>query len=202
MTSVTKSNKNNISSPTGNSLAVFVDAIDDRLKLKDINGKVQEASDYWNKSLGKYGSFYDTTTQTALGDNVPTAMKFNTDDLVNGVLITNQDEIRVEELGIYNIQFSAQIDRVSGSGLATVDIWFRKNGEDIPNSNTKVTVTGNSNQAHIVASWNFITEIGINDYVQIIWNSSTVNVKLVSESENLIIPYPAIPSVILTVIKI
>lgn len=50
MTSVTKSNKNNISSPNGNSLAVFVDAIDDKLKLKDINGKVQEASDYWNSS--------------------------------------------------------------------------------------------------------------------------------------------------------
>lgn len=44
--SVTKSNKNNITSPNGNSLAVFVDVTDNILKLKDVNGQTDNVSDY------------------------------------------------------------------------------------------------------------------------------------------------------------
>lgn len=43
---VTKSNKNNISSPKGNSLALFVDYNDGNLKLKDINGNVEKFTAY------------------------------------------------------------------------------------------------------------------------------------------------------------
>jgi len=43
---VTKSNKNNIKSPLGNSLALFVDYNDNQLKLKDISGNVQDITDY------------------------------------------------------------------------------------------------------------------------------------------------------------
>ena len=43
---VTKSNKNNIKSPLGNSLALFVDYNDNQLKLKDIRGNVQGITDY------------------------------------------------------------------------------------------------------------------------------------------------------------
>lgn len=44
--SVTKSNKNNVTSPNGNSLAVFVDVTDNILKLKDVNGLTDNVSDY------------------------------------------------------------------------------------------------------------------------------------------------------------
>ena len=44
--SVTKSNKNSITSPNGNSLAVFVDVTDNILKLKDVNGLTDNVSDY------------------------------------------------------------------------------------------------------------------------------------------------------------
>ena len=43
---VTKSNKSNITSPNGNSLALFVDINDDKLKMKDINGVVQPLDDF------------------------------------------------------------------------------------------------------------------------------------------------------------
>ena len=43
---VTKSNQNNIKSPLGNSLALFVDYNDNQLKLKDIRGNVQGITDY------------------------------------------------------------------------------------------------------------------------------------------------------------
>jgi hypothetical protein len=198
MNNVTKSNSNNILSPNGNSLAVFVDTETDELTLKDINGITEPFSNY----LSKFGSFYDTTTQTALGIDTPTPMKFNTTDISNGVSIEDDTKIVVEKKGYYNIQFSAQLDRVSGSGVVSIEIWFRKNGIDIPNSNTRVTMSGNINQSHLVASWNYISYIDIDENIEIMWNTPTLNIKLVSEPADTIIPYPAIPSVILTTIKI
>ena len=111
MTSVTKSASNNILSPNGNSLAVFINTETNQLTLKDINGKTEPISNY----LTKFGSFYDTTTQTALELDTPTPMKFNTTDISNGVSIQDDTKIVVENNGYYNIQFSAQLDRVSGS---------------------------------------------------------------------------------------
>jgi hypothetical protein len=46
MANVTKSGKSNITSPNGNSLAVFVDGLDNELKLKDVRGNVEKLSDY------------------------------------------------------------------------------------------------------------------------------------------------------------
>jgi hypothetical protein len=43
---VTKSSQNNLTSPNGNSLAVFVDIADNTLKLKDINGNVEDFTIY------------------------------------------------------------------------------------------------------------------------------------------------------------
>ena len=79
MGNVTTSKANTINSPNGNSLAVFVDGDDDVMKIKDVRGNVELISNY----LTKFGSFYDTTTQTALGNNTPTPMNFNTTDVSN-----------------------------------------------------------------------------------------------------------------------
>lgn len=195
---VTKSSSNNIFSPNGNSLAVFVDTETEMLTLKDINGITEPFSNY----LSRFGSFYDRTTQTALEIDTPTPMKYTTTDISNGVSIQDETKIVVENKGYYNIQFSAQLDRVAGSGVAGIEIWFRKNGVDIPNSNTRVTMSGNINQSHLVASWNYITYIDVEDNVEIMWATPTLNIKLVTEPEDDRVPYPAIPSVILTAIKI
>jgi streptogramin lyase len=52
MGQVTKSGQNNITSPAGNSLAVFVDGVSGVLKLKDIRGNIQPFSDYISGSGG------------------------------------------------------------------------------------------------------------------------------------------------------
>jgi hypothetical protein len=46
MGNVTKSGSSNITSPMGNSLAVFVDGSDSQLKLKDVRGNIQKLTDY------------------------------------------------------------------------------------------------------------------------------------------------------------
>lgn len=72
MGNVTKSQPQNIMSPDGNSLAVFVDGVTSVLKLKDIQGNIEPLSNYIpvsEISPFEYGS-YDTAIQPRFGNNV------------------------------------------------------------------------------------------------------------------------------------
>jgi len=70
MGNVTKSSANNIKSPDGNSLAVFVDGDDDVMKVKDVRGNVQDLSDYIDipttPSTINYGLFSQTNDSTPI----------------------------------------------------------------------------------------------------------------------------------------
>lgn len=81
MSSVTKSGKSNITSPNGNSLAVFVDGADNELKLKDVRGNIQKLSDYIPQNpivvppTINYGLFSQTANSTPVtGTNVETTI--------------------------------------------------------------------------------------------------------------------------------
>ena len=101
----------------------------------------------------------------------------------------------MSEAGTYNIQFSAQLHNTGGGGSGnTVNIWFRLNGSDIANSDTKVTVP--SNAPYVVAAWNFIVTVAANNYVELVWFTDNANIIL--EQEPATATHPAIPSVILT----
>jgi hypothetical protein len=154
-------------------------------------------------SVFKIGSFFSTQTQCATTIDTPKAMTLNnTDAISSGVSIVSNSQITVDATGIYNLQFSAQIDRVSTSGVDKIEIWFRKQGVDIPNSTTKVTVSGSANQAKVVASWNFFISLTAGQYVELMYSVSDLQVRIVSEVENLVVPYPATPSLIVTMQKI
>ena len=66
MGSVTKSQKQNIKSPDGNSLALFVDGNDGDLKLKDVRGNVQKITEYLPSipATLNYGLFSQTKDST------------------------------------------------------------------------------------------------------------------------------------------
>lgn len=145
-----------------------------------------------------YGAFYDTTTQTAATINTAYAMTFNSTSLIDGVTIGSPtSQIYVHAVGIYNIQFSAQLIKTTGSA-GNVFIWPRLNGVDVPNSATKVTLSGSN--AASVAAWNFLFQMGPNDYFELMWSTDDTNCKILANTT--IAPAPAIPSIILTVSQV
>jgi hypothetical protein len=106
-----------------------------------------------------------------------------------------KSQITFANAGTYNIQFSAQLHNTGGGGSGnTVNIWFKLNGNNIANSDTKVTVP--SNVPYLVAAWNFIISVAAGDYVEIAWFTDNSNIIL--EHENATTVSPAIPSVIIT----
>jgi hypothetical protein len=78
--------------------------------------------------IPRYGSFYDTTTQTAAVINTAYGITFNTTDLSYGVTVGSPtSRIYIDRPNVYNVQFSAQVDKTAG-GVGLVWIWLRKNG--------------------------------------------------------------------------
>jgi hypothetical protein len=146
---------------------------------------------------GYYGSFYDTTTQTAAAINTPYAMTLNSTAESNQIAVTNNSRITFKNRGTYNIQFSAQLDQTSGASH-NIFIWFRKNGVDIDNSASVVAVQGST--AELVAAWNFVITVLGGDYIEIMWAVSNTAVQIVAAPATAFCP--AIPSVIATAIAI
>jgi hypothetical protein len=142
--------------------------------------------------LGSYGSFYDTTTQTnavAAGNR----FKLNTTDFNSGVSIALTSRITFANAGKYDIQFSAQFEKTD-SGDDEVEIWLKKNGNDVSFTNTKFLMIGN--RAKLVPSWNFFVNANANDYFEIMWYSPDADVQISTIAAS---SRPAIPSIILTV---
>jgi hypothetical protein len=143
----------------------------------------------------RYGSFYDTTTQTATVINTAKAITFNTTDLSNGVYVgTPTSRIYVDNEGIYNYDMSFQLDKTSG-GTEDFYIWFRLNGVDVANSASYIQIQGNN--AEIFSSLNYFFDLKAGDYVEIMFSVSDLSVEVAAFAAAP--PVPAIPSIILTV---
>jgi hypothetical protein len=160
------------------------------------------AGPFFNTATGSYGSFYDTTTQTNPVANIPRSMSFNTTDITNGVSISGSTSpfntyIKTENAGVYDIQFSAQIDKTD-SGADEIVIWLAKNGTALTDTATTLTLTGNNDK--VVAAWNWFVNSAANDYYQIIWYSADTDLRLLAEVAGG--GHPGIPSVIATVNRV
>ena len=167
-------------------------------KLSGANLKAQVEA--W-AGAKNYGSFYDNSTQSCASGTIK-AMEVNNSDSFNsgvfvGIDINGKPTLfTVSDAGVYNVQFSAQLNRTSGGSSKTVSIWLRKNGVDIPFTATHVSVQANAGK--LVAAWNFFVEIGATDSVQIMWSQDD-SIDILYQAADLILPHPAIPSVIITI---
>lgn len=143
-----------------------------------------------------HASFYDTTTQTNPVPGAVNLMRVNsTYDSAETVFGISKDTNRIyfSETAVYNIQFSAQLDK-TGGGASDVFIWIRVNGNNIAHSASKVVIDGPNSE--IVAAWNWVLTLSEGDYIEIAWQSPDANVILLAApaSGNI----PQIPSVIIT----
>ena len=143
----------------------------------------------------RYGSFYDTTTQTATVINTAKAITFNSTSLSKGVYIGSPtSRVYVDTEGIYNYQISIQLDKTSG-GTAEFYIWFRLNGVDVTDSASQIRIQGND--AEIFSALNYLFDLKAGDYVELMFSVTDLSVELLAVTATA--PVPGIPSIILTV---
>jgi hypothetical protein len=147
-----------------------------------------------------YGAFQDSTDQTAANTTTAYPVTFNTTDFSNGVTIASNSRITVAETGIWNCQFSLQLTNTTNASQ-DVDIWFRVNGTNIANSNSRYGLAprkGASDPFHVIVALNFFVSLNATDYLEIMWRPTDVDVIIEHYAAGTSPTRPAIPSAIVT----
>lgn len=145
-----------------------------------------------------YGVFLQTNAVTAAAINTAYSIPFNTTELSSGVALGSPaSRVVVADQGVYNFQFSIQLDKTTGA-IGTFDFWPRINGGDVANSNGRIRLKDNNSE--MLASWNYVFNLNAGDYFELAWAVDDINCRL--EAYTAAAPHPATPSAILTVTDI
>jgi hypothetical protein len=155
---------------------------------------------YTSSVQSYYLSAYHTASLTTVAQNTPYSMSFSSTDFSSGITIGGliRNQIQISNAGIYDIQFSAQIDKTSGTTVNGY-IWLAKNGTNVPETNTQITLAGGQSDAQ-VAAWNFYVSASAGDYYELRYGADQTNFRIHYNTSPTV--GPDIPSVILTVGRI
>jgi len=150
-----------------------------------------------------YGGFSDSTDQTG-SISAGTVVTFNTIDVADGITIASGSRITVPNAGKYSLQFSIQFKNTNNA-QDDATVWLRINGVDLANSATQYTVPARKSASifgYNVASLTFLLDLAANDYVEIVWIPTATTVTIEHLPASVSPAYPAIPSVIATVVQV
>ena len=155
-----------------------------------------------------YGSFYDTTTQTAVA-NTATVLTLNMQDVAQNVAVIAGSKVQVTYPGIYNMQFSVQAEN-SSTSADEVSIWIRQFNRDgtqyyspsgdLPGSTGIITVPSKHGSAPgaIISGWNYFLTMQGGDYIQLMWSTPAVTTTIVYHAAQTGPVRPGTSSVVLT----
>jgi hypothetical protein len=126
-----------------------------------------------------YGAFSDFTDQTTTV-NTATLVALSVTDFSNEVSLQTGSKITVANAGIYNLQFSVQLQNLDNAPQ-DVFIWLKQNGTDITGSTGLVGLPARKSVGvpfHDIKGWNYFLSMNANDYVQIYWSTTNVDVTI------------------------
>ena len=148
--------------------------------------------------VGYYAMYQDNITQTAAVINTGYPINFRTLDYSNGVSVVSNSRITIANTGIYNLQFSVQLENNSTQEHDVV-IWLRRNGVDVTGSSGFVSVASSHGgvHGHVLPAWNYLLDAIGGDYYELVWSVSSTAVTMPYYPGSL--PPPSAASAIFTV---
>jgi hypothetical protein len=157
---------------------------------------------------GYWGSFWDTTSQTATA-NTPTAILLRKNDLDNrGVKVISDSRITVDHPGIYSFTFSVQFSNTNEQ-IHDVNVWLRKNDSgasgDVADSDSKFSIIAKHGgvDGNVIGTVNFVLKLAAADYIELIWATSNAAAYIHSEgAATSPFAHPGIPGIICTVTQV
>lgn len=155
---------------------------------------------------GYYGVFYDNTNQTAGSTTTAYPITFNTPNGAWNVTLSSSSHINFPYSGVYNIQFSIQFINTDGNANnpLEVNVWLRKNGSDVAESNSQFTVPAahGGNNGAMIAALNLVIDLADNDYIELMWQTENTNISIKTLPAGTTPTTPVTPSVILTATQV
>lgn len=154
-----------------------------------------------------YNQIISNSDQTAASVANAYAITYDVEDYPDGISIASSSHIVFDQPGIYNVAYSIQLKNTNND-LETVDIWLRKNGTDVANTNTRFAIPARKSTgdpSYLVAVTPIMVDItAANQYIEIMWRVSNTAVTIeqlpaVTASPGVTPAIPATPSVIVGV---
>jgi hypothetical protein len=177
------------------------------------NIKIGDGLTRWNQlpyhgNPGYWGSFWDTTSQTATA-NTPTPILLRKNDLDNrGVKVISDSRITVDHTGIYSFTFSIQFSN-SDAQIHDINVWLRKNDSgasgDVPDSDSKFSIISSHGgvEGNVIGTVNFVLKLTTADYIELIWATSNAAAYIHAEAAATSpFAHPGIPGIICTVMQV
>lgn len=154
-----------------------------------------------------YGVFtYRGANQSPSAIYTPKSILLDTTEVSNGVSIGSPtSRIVVANSGLYKFDFSLQIETGSGSAK-TLWIWPRISGNDVPDSNTEITVSGS--RTVLVPSWAWTLSMSAGQYFELVFAGDSTDILITSRAATTgangtsTFLRPAVPGVILEVTQV
>lgn len=188
LSSVTGIETRSFVSGTGVPVNTRVTAIDTATNTVTLSAAftVQASGTYTFRPWGYTGTYSVSPSQTVTSRTI---------------LGTTSSMITFEYSGIYNIQFSLQFTNTDLNTVHEVDVWFRKNDVDIPDSNSQFSVSGKhtGHNGQLIAALNFFVDVQAGDVVEIVWHTSDSTVYIETIPTATVPIRPQAPSAIATV---
>jgi len=172
--------------------------------LTSTGGSTPTWSTISTPSIGQssyYGSFYDiTASQVAANTTTAYAIQIGQTAENNGVTIVSGDRITFAHSGVYNFQYSIQFTNTDNA-IHNVNVWLRKNGVDVADSNSQYAVISKHGSIHgqLIAAVNYVLTVTAGDYLQLMWQTEGVQAFIETIPAGTTPTTPVTPGVIVTV---
>ena len=156
---------------------------------------------YGTTSAAHTAGVYISEAQGVASASTALAIPMDTTDVSNQVSFDPAHPSRIvfAVAGYYNIQFSAQLINFTTTD-DNVTFWYRQNGTDIPYSAgiSQVLPKHGSLPGSAIISWNIVLPVDADDYVELMFASTTGNTVCSTYPPGTSPVTPTSPSVILT----
>ena len=168
------------------------------------NGAFLTGVGNFSAALGYHGSFFSNVTQTIASTTTAYPITLNnTSPGTYGVSVTSNSRVTFTYAGTYNIQYSVQFTNTDNA-VHNASIWLRKNGVDVPDTNSLFAVTARhgSIDGQLIGAINYIEDVNANDYYELIWQAESTSVSLEYIGPGTTPTSPATPSIIVTAMQV
>jgi hypothetical protein len=123
----------------------------------------------------------------------------NAGDFNSGITIASSTNVTVAATGIYSVNASIQFAN-SDTTDHTSTFWFRKNGTNIPNSASIISVPKVADGGKTLGQVTILDSITVSSYIQLVWSVSNVAVTLDYSSATA--TAPEVPSIIFNMYRV
>jgi hypothetical protein len=158
--------------------------------------------------LGYWGSFWDTTTQTAAAVNTAYILTLNSaDGSNNGVSVVSGSRVTFAYAGVYSMTFSVQFTNTD-TQKHDANIWLRKNDSgstgDIPDTDSRFTIPekhGGVN-GNLIGTVNFVMSVAAGDFIEMVWSTNDLGVEVQTIAAGTTPTSPRVPGIVFTATQV